>query len=243
MTKLLELDTQRRDAILNAALKEFAVRGYDNASTNVIAKEAGISKALMFHYVSSKQELFLVVYDFFSDLMKQEYFELMNYEERDIFNKLHQSYILQVALIQKYPWITEFSKLSCITNSDEINSELEKRKIHSDCYPKLFDDIDTTKFRKGVDIEMCKQIILWLNIGFTNQLLHEIRSNETDVNSDVLLKKLDKYFEELKKIFYGISYEYRMFVQNDTTRQEGRNRPDLNATARIKRAFGLSAFS
>lgn len=207
LTKLLELDTQRRDAILNAALKEFALRGYDDASTNVIAREAGISKALMFHYVSSKQELFLVVYDFFSDLMKHEYFELMNYEERDIFNKLHQSYVLQIALIQKYPWITEFSKLSSITNSDEINNELEKRKTYSDCYPKLFDDIDTTKFRKGVDIEMCKQIILWLNIGFTNQLLHEIRSDETNVNSDILLKKLDRYFEEFKKIFYGISYE------------------------------------
>ena len=207
LTKLLELDTQRRDAILNAALKEFALRGYDDASTNVIAREAGISKALMFHYVSSKQELFFVVYDFFSDLMKHEYFELMNYEERDIFNKLHQSYVLQIALIQKYPWITEFSKLSSITNSDEINNELEKRKTYSDCYPKLFDDIDTTKFRKGVDIEMCKQIILWLNIGFTNQLLHEIRSDETNVNSDILLKKLDRYFEELKKIFYGISYE------------------------------------
>ena len=111
MTKLLELDTQRRDTILNAALKEFVVRGYDDASTNVIAKEAGISKALMFHYVSSKQELFFVVYDFFSDLMKQEYFELMNYEERDIFDKLHQSYVLQIALIQKYPWITELNKL------------------------------------------------------------------------------------------------------------------------------------
>ena len=207
LTKLLELDTQRRDAILNAALKEFALRGYDDASTNVIAREAGISKALMFHYVSSKQELFFVVYDFFSDLMKHEYFELMNYEERDIFNKLHQSYVLQIALIQKYTWITEFSKLSSITNSDEINNELEKRKTYSDCYPKLFDDIDTTKFRKGVDIEMCKQIILWLNIGFTNQLLHEIRSDETNVNSDILLKKLDRYFEELKKIFYGISYE------------------------------------
>lgn len=80
LTKLLELDTQRRDAILNAALKEFIIRGYDNASTNVIAKEAGISKALMFHYVSSKQE----------------YFELMNYEERDIFDKLHQSYVSQI---------------------------------------------------------------------------------------------------------------------------------------------------
>lgn len=65
LTTLLELDAQRRDAILNAALKEFAVRGYDNASTNVIAKEAGISKALMFHYVSSKQELFLWYMTFF----------------------------------------------------------------------------------------------------------------------------------------------------------------------------------
>ena len=207
MTKLLELDTQRRDTILNAALKEFVVRGYDDASTNVIAKEAGISKDLMFHNVSSKQELFFVVNDFFSDLMKQEYFELMNYEERDIFDKLHQSYVLQIALIQKYPWITELNKLSCITSSDEINKELEKRKKHSDCYPKLFDEIDTTKFRKGVDIEMCKQIILWTNIGFTNQLLHEIRSNEMNVNSDVLRKKLDRYFDELKKIFYGVGSE------------------------------------
>lgn len=61
--KLLDLEPQRRDAILNAALKEFAVQGYDNASTNVIAKNAGISKALMFHYVSNKQELFFIVYD------------------------------------------------------------------------------------------------------------------------------------------------------------------------------------
>ncbi len=139
--KILDMDPNRRDAILNAALKEFALKGFDGASTNVISKESGISKALMFHYISSKQELFLVVYDFFSDLMKQEYFELMNYEERDIFDKLHQSYVLQIALIQKYPWITELNKLSCITSSDEINKELEKRKKHSDCYPKLFDEI------------------------------------------------------------------------------------------------------
>ncbi|WP_220482729.1 TetR family transcriptional regulator [Fontibacillus panacisegetis] len=28
-------------------MKEFALKGFDNASTNVIAKEAGISKALI----------------------------------------------------------------------------------------------------------------------------------------------------------------------------------------------------
>lgn len=209
MAKLLELDTQRRDAILNAALKEFSLQGYDNASTNVIAKEAGISKALMFHYVSSKQELFLVVYDFFSDLMEKEYFELMNYEEKDIFDRLRQSYTLQIALVKKHPWITEISNLSRTTNSEEINRELKKRVEHTSCYPKLFDGIDTAKFRKGLDIEICKQFILWANIGFTNQLLDEIRCDETKmINPDILLKKLDRYFNELKKVFYSFDNEY-----------------------------------
>ncbi len=206
MAKLLELDVKRRDAILNAALKEFCLRGYDNASTNVIAKDAGISKALMFHYVSSKQELFLAVYDYFTELMQKKYFELMDYEQGDIFDKLHQSYVLQIALIEKYPWITEFSKLSSITNSDEINKELKIRVKHLDCYPKLFDEIDVSKFRAGLDIEICKQFILWANIGFTNQLLEEIRSNGTNASSDIL-KRLDSYFNELKKIFYGFDSE------------------------------------
>ena len=208
MASILELDSQRRDAILNAALKEFSLQGYDNASTNVIAKEAGISKALMFHYVGSKQELFLVVYDFFSDLMKKEYFDLMNYDEKDIFDRLRHSYALQIVLLKKYPWITEIGNLSRITNSEEINRELKKRVEHTCCYPKLFDGVDTTKFRKGLDIEICKQFILWVNIGFTNQLLDEIRTDETKtIDADILLQKLDGYLDELKKVFYDFNNE------------------------------------
>ncbi|MCW9134679.1 TetR/AcrR family transcriptional regulator [Bacillus paramycoides] len=205
MTKLLDLDSQRRNAILNAALKEFSSQGYDNASTNVIAKEAGISKALMFHYVSSKQELFLVVYDYFSDLLKKGYFELMNYEEIDIFDRLRQSYLLQIKLLEKYPWILEFNKLSRTTNSNEINEELENRisKEHSSCYPKLFDEIDEAKFRKELDIEKCKQLILWSNIGFTNEILDDIRNSESPaLNYDLVVEKLDGYFDELRKVFY-----------------------------------------
>lgn len=206
MTKLFELDPQRRDAILNAALKEFSSQGYDNASTNVIAKESGISKALMFHYVTSKQELFLVVYDYFTNLMEKEYFELMNYNEKDIFVRLRQSYILQIRLLEKYPWITEFKKLSHTTKSDEVNKELENRVQHSNCYPNLFDKIDETKFRKGLDIEKCKQFILWANIGFTNQLLGELRNNDINsVTPEIIIEKLDGYFDELRKVFYTLS--------------------------------------
>ena len=205
MPKLLDLDSQRRNAILNAALKEFSSQGYDKASTNVIAKETGISKALMFHYVSNKQELFLVVYDYFSDLIKKEYFELMNYDKKDIFDRLRQSYLLQIKLSEKYPWILEFNKLSRTTNSNEVNEELENRthKEHSSCYPNLFDEIDVSKFRKGLDLEKCKQFIFWSNIGFTNEILDDIRNSESQsLNYKLVIEKLDGYFDELRKVFY-----------------------------------------
>lgn len=210
LTKLLDLDSVRKNAILNAALKEFSSQGYDNASTNVIAKEAGISKALMFHYVSSKQELFLVVYDYFDDLIKNEYYELMNYDTKDIFDRLRQSYLLQIKLLEKHPWILEFNKLSLTTNFNEVNEEFENRthKDLSSCYPKVFDEIDVTKFRKGLDIEKCKQFIFWSNSGFTNEIVDDIRNSESPtLNYELVVEKLDGYFDELRKLFYTSSNE------------------------------------
>lgn len=204
--KLLELIPQKRDAILNAALKEFSSQGYDKASTNIIAKEAGISKALMFHYVSSKQELFFVVYDYFSDLIRREYFEQMDFNERDIFARLQQSYLLQLKLTEKYPWILEFNKLSRDTNSEEINKKLQdkRKQEHADCYPKLFDDIDESLFGKGLEINACKQFIFWSNVGFTDEILEEFRNNALPhIDREAVISKLDHYFAELRKIFYA----------------------------------------
>lgn len=203
--KISELDTDRRNAILNAALKEFALRGFDNASTNVIAKEAGISKPLMFHYIGSKQELFLYVYDYFAGLLHKEYYQLINYKESDIFNRLHQSCLLQMELIKEYPWIFEFNKLSAVTQSDEINSELEKRnsRKHAECYPAIFDSADLSGFRADLDIEQCKQIILWSCTGFTNQMLEDMRDTQyskLDYNS--MEHKLYEFFAQLRQIFY-----------------------------------------
>ena len=209
-TKLLDLEPQRRDAILNAALKEFALRGFDNASTNVIAKEAGISKALMFHYVNSKQELFLLVYDYFTELLNKEYFMQMDFTEKDLFDRLRQSYLLQIGLIKQYPWIFEFNKLSIMTKSVEVNKALEDRadKKQSSCERQIFDMIDVSKFRAGLDIAKCKQFILWANIGFTNQILDEIRNSEaSNPDYERIISTLDEYFDELKKVFYTPSNE------------------------------------
>ncbi len=63
MSALTEINTNdpKIQRILNAGLREFSQRGYEEASTNRIAKAAGMSKALMFHYVKSKEELFFAL--------------------------------------------------------------------------------------------------------------------------------------------------------------------------------------
>lgn len=205
LSKILNLEFKRRNAILNAALKEFATKGFDEASTNVIAKESGISKGLMFHYVNSKKDLFLFLYDYCTDMINKEYFDLMNFNEKDIFERLRQSYFLQLELLQQHPWIFEFNKLTVITKSDEINKELEERlkRKRSLCYETMFALIDETKFREGPDIEKCKQFIFWANIGFTNQMLEDIRNLEiNELDYDKIIVELDDYLNELRKIFY-----------------------------------------
>src|SRR6478736_2456644 len=50
---------ERRDAILDAALIEFAERGLHGTSTERIAKRAGISQPYVFRLFGTKKELFV----------------------------------------------------------------------------------------------------------------------------------------------------------------------------------------
>ena len=50
---------ERREDILDSAATEFATRGLDGASTDAIARNAGISQAYLFRLFGTKKELFL----------------------------------------------------------------------------------------------------------------------------------------------------------------------------------------
>src|SRR5213596_3080785 len=49
---------ERREAVLEAALDEFALRGLDDASTEAIAAKAGISQPYVFRLFGTKKDLF-----------------------------------------------------------------------------------------------------------------------------------------------------------------------------------------
>ncbi|MBL4892408.1 MAG: TetR/AcrR family transcriptional regulator [Rhizobiaceae bacterium] len=54
---------EKRAAILKIAAKSFAESGFDRASMSQIARQCGISKASIYHYYTSKDELLFEVLD------------------------------------------------------------------------------------------------------------------------------------------------------------------------------------
>jgi AcrR family transcriptional regulator len=56
--------SRTREAILAAARRQFAERGYDRTSLRAIAAEAGVDPALVTHFFGSKHQLFVEVVEF-----------------------------------------------------------------------------------------------------------------------------------------------------------------------------------
>src|SRR5215217_6165216 len=56
----LQVDERRRQ-LLERAMELFATHGYDELSMAKIAREAGVSKPLLYHYFPNKRDLFEAV--------------------------------------------------------------------------------------------------------------------------------------------------------------------------------------
>lgn len=58
-----EIRQQTRQQIIGSALELFAESGYANTSISAIAKKAGVSKGLIYHYFDSKESILEGIYD------------------------------------------------------------------------------------------------------------------------------------------------------------------------------------
>jgi len=79
---------EKKEKILNAAYEEFTEKGYEDASTNKIVKNAGIGKGTLFYYFRNKQVLFEYLIDESIEITFKEYLNKIDYRETDIFKRL-----------------------------------------------------------------------------------------------------------------------------------------------------------
>lgn len=130
--KFWNLNKEKQDRMMNAAMKVFSENGYTNACTDVIVKEAQISKGLLFHYFISKQGLYEFIVDYGIRYIRLECSSL-NLSMDDPFWKNVKSIAMVKSMIMKqYPYVFLFLNKalneSANTVGEDIYSKLREYK-------------------------------------------------------------------------------------------------------------------
>ncbi len=203
-SKFLNLNPEKQSRILNAAMKEFAAKGYENASTNEIVKEAEISKGLLFHYFNNKKQLFLFLYDYCIDINMNEFYKKIDLKEKDFFARLRQTQCIKMELLNKYPEMFKFIEAANMENS-EIKNDLDNinKEELENASRRIFEEIDISKFKDDIDINKAINIIMWTFQGFNNKVLREAKVLDSkQIEYNKAFAEADIYIEILKNCFY-----------------------------------------
>ncbi len=126
--KFFDLNRDKQDKIINAALKVFALNGYKHASTDVIVKEAGISKGLLFHYFTNKIGLFSFLFDYSVKYMIFEFDRLISQKETNYFKIRKDMERAKLNVLRSYPYMNQFIEKSLLENQLEVITTIDDSK-------------------------------------------------------------------------------------------------------------------
>lgn len=199
--KFKNLTPDKQERIINAALAEFARKGYERASTNEIVKEAGISKGSLFVYFNNKKELYLFLLDYAVKVINKIYGEV-DWGETDVFERMKALGLAKFKTYKSHPQAFNFLKATAYEDADEVKAEVRKltNTLIAEGLERGYKDIDRSKFREDIDIAKALDIISWTMLGFAEQKRGEIDSiDDFDLG---ILEEANSYFEILERCFY-----------------------------------------
>lgn len=196
--KFFDLKKEKQDRMINAALKIFAMNGYEHASTDDIVREAGISKGLLFHYFISKLGLYSFVYDYSVRYMMLELSTGVSAKETDYFELLGQIKQAQLQVMKNYPYMQQFLNKSREENVSEALLETEdKRSVLPGYYEEVLSRADSSKFRKETDVKRLTKIIDYTVDGLMKE--HFLNGS---FQPEIYYEEMKQYLAMMKKLSY-----------------------------------------
>ncbi|HKM20722.1 MAG TPA: TetR/AcrR family transcriptional regulator [Lachnospiraceae bacterium] len=197
--KFFDVKKEKQDAIINAALQAFGENGYKRASTDVIVKQAGISKGLLFHYFISKQGLYSFIYDYSVRFMTLEMTQTVKTGESDFFELIKQMEQAKTRVMKNYPYMEKFLDSIKFEKHPEALAALndsDKKDAMEQLYNGLYKQTDLTKFKDKVDIKRVIRMIDWCSEGFMKEAF------EHDPDLDDMNAEFAKYIKMLQDNLY-----------------------------------------
>jgi len=198
--KFNALPEEKRERIINAAMKEFLI-GYKKASTDNIVRDAGISKGLLFHYFSTKEKLYTYLIDYSIEFALREYTGLINVMQTDILEGIWQTTLLKQDLSIHHPQMFEFIAsihINAEAHNETTLANLQKFKdIQTKVITDMYANADHSLFRDDFDPSMVMQLITWTVQGYAQS-----KSANAHQFFEKYLEEFENLIKALKQIYY-----------------------------------------
>lgn len=204
MSEFLEKVDVRRNRILEAALVEFAEKGYRKASTNTIVREAKVSKGLLFHYFISKKDLYIYIFKHAKDTIQEELFEGINFADRDVLNRLETSTLTKIESYSKHKLFARIFEKHEIVTDEEILKDTKAIIVHNTeaAFEKVFTNIDYYLFNEKVNIDRSLEVMKWTIERITNdwKITHDCKFTKKTLGE--LKMDISHYLDLFRDAFY-----------------------------------------
>lgn len=208
--KFFDVKKDKQDSIINAALKIFSKKGYKDASTDVIVKEAGISKGLLFHYFTSKQGLFDFVCDYSVKYMTLELTRSVAKGEKDFFEVISQISEGRIRVMKNYPYMQQFLRRIRHENDPEALEVLGQSIADIETtYKNIYNQIDANKLVEPKAFNKIIDIIDWMSDGFLQDRFTD------DKDLDKLFDEYAEYLTLLRNHFYKSSDNVKVSIAKE----------------------------
>lgn len=196
-----EKSFERKTELLEAALDEFIVKNYEEASLNNVIKNAGISKGTFYYHFQDKQALYLFLlessvktkWEFVGNRIK-EYSE--DYEKKDIFEKFKLQARIGAEFAATFPKYHRLSKMFTKEKGNEIY-EIAKGVLGNGT-EKLLEEMIVKAMENGdFNKEFSKDFII-KTVSYMFIHFDEIFYTEEDFELERMLKNLDNFVDFMK---------------------------------------------
>lgn len=167
------LPVERQETIMRASIEGFGRHDYKGASTEEIARRAGMSKGLLFFYFRNKSSLYVRTLDY---LMERAVDWVVDDEFRaidDFFDLLEYAGAQKLALMGRWPWVFGFSLRAFYADHRDIRETVAKwmtRQVDI-LYDQFMANVDFTRFRDGVDPREVLDMLIMMGDGYLHQHL------------------------------------------------------------------------
>ena len=166
--KFFNLPQERQDLIRNSAMVEFGAGSFKKTSADAIAKRAGVSKGLLFHYFKDKREMYLYLFQHAIDACMETFLASFQYfGERDFFLALEKGQEIKMDMVRRMPGLFRFVMQAYYERDSILTPKLRKKldDVLAQSTDQFLSRMDLHKFKDGVDPKAVVRLLMLASEG------------------------------------------------------------------------------